>query len=198
MTDFTPQRQPMICGSAVAEQNVYWLHVGKNGHRWLVADRPDCGSYVYVEGGPDSDGFGGRTLRFELVTGEVLELKGPWHSNSEALFAATGVDVRDKHLTFGVVLTGIPDNNPILRIRAHELSALFHGRAEGTTMCNDGLQAWIEDIENQKSIVRQMLMNATQCLSLVCRCQQVKKGAKRNHNKIEALVQREITHIALY
>lgn len=101
--DYVVARQPMTCGSAEAESRHYHLHVGKSGKRWLVADQEDAAANVYVEGGPNSDGFGGRTLTFPLVDGSEVKLKGPWHTNSEALYADTGIDVRNQHYTFVVV-----------------------------------------------------------------------------------------------
>lgn len=94
---------PMLSGSHEAAQHKYQLLVGKSGRRWLVADNEAAGENVYVEGGPNSDGFAGRILTFELVSGDTLSLKGPWHSNPDALFADTGHDVRDKHRTQGII-----------------------------------------------------------------------------------------------
>lgn len=101
--DYVIQRQPMVCGSSEAESRRYYRYLGKNGRTYLVADQPDAGANVYVEGGPNSDGFGGRTLTFPLVDGGEVKLKGPWHTNSGDLYQQTGVDVRDKHYTFVVV-----------------------------------------------------------------------------------------------
>lgn len=101
--DFVVERQPMTCGSSEAESRRYHKHVGKSGKVWLVADQEDAAANVYVEGGPNSDGFGGRTLTFSLVDGTEIKLKGPWHANSDSLFQDTGIDVRDKHYTFVVI-----------------------------------------------------------------------------------------------
>lgn len=101
--DYVIGRLPMVCGSAEAESRKYHKYLGKNGRTYLVADQPDAGANVYVEGGPNSDGFGGRTLTFPLVEGGEVKLKGPWHTNSGDLFANTGIDVRDKHYTFVVI-----------------------------------------------------------------------------------------------
>lgn len=83
-----------ICASAEAQAVKYTVHKDKSGKRWLVGDVPNKAEYVYVEGGPNSDGFGGRVITFPLVEGGELPLKGPWHSNSSDLFKATGIDVR--------------------------------------------------------------------------------------------------------
>lgn len=101
--DYVIERQPMVCGSAEAESRKYHKYVGKSGKIWLVADQEDAASNVYVEGGPNSDGFAGRTLTFSLVEGGEVSLKGPWHANSDSLFADTGVDVRDRVFTFVVI-----------------------------------------------------------------------------------------------
>lgn len=101
--DYVIGRLPMVCGSAEAESRKYHKYLGKNGRTYLVADQPDAGANVYVEGGPNSDGFGGRTLTFPLVEGGEIKLKGPWHTNSDDLFANTGIDVRDRHYTFVVI-----------------------------------------------------------------------------------------------
>jgi len=93
----------MTCGSAEAESRVYHKVEGKNGRTWLYADQENAGDNVYVSGGPNSDGFGGRTLTFQLVGGGEIQLKGPWHSNSGALKADTGVDVTNQHRTWGVI-----------------------------------------------------------------------------------------------
>ena len=73
--------------------------------RWLVPDSEAPADNIYVEDlNPDSsEGFGGATISFELANGDVLELKGPWQSNSESFFKATGIDIRDKHRTQGIV-----------------------------------------------------------------------------------------------
>ena len=97
---------PTICGSAEAEQRVFNMYVGKSGRRWLVADQENAGENIYVEGGPNSDGFGGRTLEFQLKDGAIISLKGPWHSNCDSLFNDTGVDVRNQYYTFGIISLG--------------------------------------------------------------------------------------------
>lgn len=92
--------------SASGEVAAWKFHMvkGKSGKRWLYsAVDQDVASFVYVEGGPGSKGFGGRELRFELVEGGEVLLTGPWHSNADAMFQDTGVDVRDKMFSFCVI-----------------------------------------------------------------------------------------------
>lgn len=92
-----------FCGSAEAEARKYRLHIGKSGRKWLVGDVPNSAEAIYVEGGPNSRGFAGRELTFPLVGGGEVKLKGPWHTNCDALLADTGIDVRDKTLSFCVI-----------------------------------------------------------------------------------------------
>lgn len=97
--DFTQQ----ICASYEAEIRRYNLYKGKSGKRWLVADVEDCASWVYVEGNPGSQGFGGREITYTLVDGTEVKLKGPWHTEPQSLFADTGVDIRDRFKTLGCI-----------------------------------------------------------------------------------------------
>lgn len=109
--DFVIQRQPMICGSAEAESRRYNKYVGKSGRIWLVADQEDAANNIYISASPEQlesgyrgfQGFGGSTLTFQLIDGSEIKLKGPWHSNSQALFEDTGIDVRDRHYTYVVI-----------------------------------------------------------------------------------------------
>lgn len=101
--DYIIERQPMFCGSCEAEQRRYKKIIGKSGRVWLYAIQDNSADNIYVSGGENSDGFGGRTLSFTLEDGTIEKLKGPWHSNSDALYGDTGVDLRDKCLTFVVI-----------------------------------------------------------------------------------------------
>ena len=109
--EWTDAPYTMICGSAEAEKRQYKKLKGKSGRTWLVANQKDPASNIYVSAHPMElvpgykgfMGFGGRTLSFMLEDGSVEELRGPWHANADSLFADTGYDIRDKHLTFGVI-----------------------------------------------------------------------------------------------
>jgi len=102
--DYKLEHQQMTCGSSEAESRKYIPLITKEGYLWLVADQPNMGDNVYFcSFDPKSDGFGGRTLHFELVDGTSIDLPGPWHGNTDSLFHDTGIDIRDTHLTFVVV-----------------------------------------------------------------------------------------------
>lgn len=99
----------MVSGFAVAAEPIYCLVQGRRGHTWLyAANKPNSGAYVYVDThDPRSQGFGGSWLTFNLEDGSEYKCKGPWHSNSDALYADTGVDLRDKHFTQVYVSRGM-------------------------------------------------------------------------------------------
>lgn len=77
---------------------------------WMVAanvDNPAEHIYMGYQEYTGSRGFAGRTLVFNLVDQHMsISLQGPWHSNAEALYAATGIDVRNTCKTFVVIGLG--------------------------------------------------------------------------------------------
>lgn len=113
--NYNTNSRGMFCGQSEAISRKYHKHVGKSGNIWLVADQEDAGADIYVTNNPQNttsrnqafEGFGGATLSMPLVDGTTFELRGGWHSNSDALFNDTGVDVRDKIFTFVVLSKGL-------------------------------------------------------------------------------------------
>jgi len=95
----------MACGSYEAEIRRYKKYVDKQGGVWLVSNQEAAAENVYFHNPKDlnSDGFAGRTLTFILEDDSEYKAKGPWHTNADALFAATGVDIRNTHFTFVVL-----------------------------------------------------------------------------------------------
>jgi len=103
--DYVVEKQRTTCGSAELESKKYKKIVGRN-LVWYVAVQENEADNVYCTSknkARGSDGFGGRTLVFELEDGTRDSVQGPWHSSSGSLFEDAGYDARDKHLTFGVV-----------------------------------------------------------------------------------------------
>ena len=86
--------------------NTLRFHLVKDayGKAWLYAvNSISPASHIYVT---DSDkwdkageGFGGSTIKLILDNEEEFRLNGGWHTNSDSLFAHTGIDLRDQHLT---------------------------------------------------------------------------------------------------
>lgn len=105
---FYIERNPAtVCAQAEAERREYKMVLDRDQRCVWFYDLTDKspGSTVHVHDPQDekSDGYGGRVITFKIgKTAEYLA-KGPWHSNSDALFECTGVDLRDKHLTFGCI-----------------------------------------------------------------------------------------------
>ncbi len=106
LEDFIESRYSMVSGQGIAVSHIYRKVTDNNGHVWLYAiDSDEPGSLVYYHNPKDtqSQGFGGATLEFPLEDGTSYSAKGAWHGNSDALYAATGVDLRSKHKTFVVL-----------------------------------------------------------------------------------------------
>ncbi len=98
--------------SGIGEQQAiseYELHAEVVGptvlRNWLFPSNIDNrAEHVYVDNpNRTEEGFGGRTMEFPLVSGGTYEATGPWHSNSNALFKATGIDIRNEYFTEGCV-----------------------------------------------------------------------------------------------
>ena len=94
---------PMVSASGDAEDRKYRLLFETGGRRWLVADQPEAADNIYADGGPGSQGMAGRTLRFALIDGTTVDFTGPWKTGADALFKATGFDVRNRYLTRGII-----------------------------------------------------------------------------------------------
>lgn len=92
-------------------KSIYKQYRGKSGKIWLVRVCENPADYIFVEANKGENeagyrgfrGFGGSTLKFNIEDGEILELRGPWYSNSDAFFRDTGVDIRDKHITYYII-----------------------------------------------------------------------------------------------
>ena len=98
----------MISGQGEAVKNEYLTFTDKNNRTWLYTDAPNAGENIYVSN-PDNkrgEGFGGATLEMPLKNGGTFSLRGGWHSNSDSLFAHTGIDLREKHYTYVVIGKG--------------------------------------------------------------------------------------------
>ena len=106
MSDFVIKPMPQVCASAEAESNKYHMVRQPNGYVFLWKDGPSAADNIYC-GWDDPDkreeGFGGRTLTFDLVEGGSISLHGPWHTNADHLYRATKVDLRNQYSTFVVV-----------------------------------------------------------------------------------------------
>lgn len=99
----------MVCGSAEAESKVYQKvqsTKGKNTYYVPVNGSERAGNIYVDPHDPKSEGFAGRVISFPLEDGTVDEVKGPWHTNCDALFEETGLDLRNEHRTFVVLGMG--------------------------------------------------------------------------------------------
>ena len=85
----------------VPKPKTYYLHLdGK--FPWIIPTNGEP-SEIHSHNAPHT-GYGGRVLFFPLDEEDKLyKAKGPWHRNADDLFAATGIDLRNNHLTLGIV-----------------------------------------------------------------------------------------------
>ncbi len=106
--DYKITEQPMISAAGQILESVYdrYEDPKKPGFYWFVrADVENKAEHI-IYGNPnstDSKGMGGRTIPITCTDGAVIEVQGPWWSNSDALFNATGIDVRNTVLSFVVI-----------------------------------------------------------------------------------------------
>lgn len=81
--------------------------IGKSGTTWWIpVGVPNRADYIHCRNmnvSHRSEGYGGRTFKFKCEDGTVDKPQGPWHSNSDSLFLDAGVDIRNEHITCGVV-----------------------------------------------------------------------------------------------
>lgn len=99
----------MTSGQGEAQEQVYkkvQSLVGKSVY-YVPVGVPNPADNIQVDNkefqtGP-FQGYGGATLGFKLEDGTTDDVKGPWHTNSWALFYNTGFDIRDKHHGMGVI-----------------------------------------------------------------------------------------------
>jgi len=87
----------MKSGQGEAVANVYRKHIGRSGNIWLEKVGKFAADNIYVSGDPNSKGFGGSLLSFQLDDGSTIDLKGPWHSNANDMFKDTEVDLRNTY-----------------------------------------------------------------------------------------------------
>ena len=104
MDEYEVKNIPMISGTGEISKRVFRIVEGKDAI-WLISTDENAGDFIYARKKDDakSEGFGGSTLEFLLEDGSMIKLQGPWHSNSVSLYHDTGIDLNDKHKTFGLV-----------------------------------------------------------------------------------------------
>lgn len=123
--DFVHTPQRTYSGVMMAQSVRYraFRSVRSPGRVWLVGDSPNAGDFVYMWEPEEPtlysfQGFGGAVLHFTLVNGCTMDLEGPWHSGAQALYDDTGVDVRHKCLSLGVLaLHRVPDAAGLYRYK---------------------------------------------------------------------------------
>lgn len=113
--DYEIKRQPMKSASGEVEVRTFRKVESEKSVWYISTNDASPASHIYVaskdpEVNKKSQGFAGRTITFNLEDGSVDKVQGPWHTNSDSLYKETGVDLRDQHLTFGVIGKGYEGN----------------------------------------------------------------------------------------
>jgi hypothetical protein len=111
MKEYKIERKPMISGQGEAVEHKYYKYTGKSGNIWLVSDQLNNADQILVTNNPENttnpnqgfEGFGGAVMKIPLVGGGIFELHGGWHTNSDAFYQDTGIDIRNRHYTRVIV-----------------------------------------------------------------------------------------------
>lgn len=106
-------KAPMVSGQAQAQgRKLRKVRYGNSGYAYYYpVDCPNPADYIYCTTS-NKEGMGGATLKLTLEDGTIEDVQAPWHSNSGALYKATGVDIRDKSLvTYIIAKTRIPQDS---------------------------------------------------------------------------------------
>ena len=107
MKGYETGRMPMKSGICEVEERRFKKVQGKE-RLWFIAIQENPADNIYVYNPKNTSGFGGSVMEFTLEDGSIEKVEGPWHSNSDALFDDTGMDVRDMYLTKVILgLSGI-------------------------------------------------------------------------------------------
>ena len=73
------------------------------GNTWLLPSNiQNKADHIWVET-DNPTGCSGRRIEFNLANGDTIKVKGPWHTNANSLYNATGIDYRDLTLTWGLI-----------------------------------------------------------------------------------------------
>lgn len=75
----------------------------QNGAWYYPVNIINAGDWIIYDDYRDHSGFSGRKIELKMEDGSKTILNGPWHSNSEALFQQTGVDLRNKCASIGAI-----------------------------------------------------------------------------------------------
>jgi hypothetical protein len=103
-----------ICGQAEVNRRLYRKFKGTD-RDWYVGLIPNTieldPNHIYCADPQQPkhsgmQGFGGATLTFDFEDGTSDSVKGPWHSNTDALLSQTGVDLTKCIITWGCIGTG--------------------------------------------------------------------------------------------
>lgn len=103
--DIKIKELPMIWGGP---KDAPYKMVQGNRAKWFYKPGPfaaDDG--IFMDGGKGSNGFGGRTITFQIDDGTTYDSIGPWRAGADAMLEDTGVDIRNSYGSRLVLSRGI-------------------------------------------------------------------------------------------
>ena len=111
----TEEPYQMISSQGDAQTGIYTKVKGKR-RTWFYRDA----DHIYCTPLPQEgyQGMAGATLTFHLPNDLTEDVKAPWATNSSGLYKDTGIDIRDQHLTKGVI--SVERDKSILKTLLHK------------------------------------------------------------------------------
>ena len=94
--------KPKQCAESEKQKAIYQKLEGKSATWYYAINKENVADYIYAST-RNKEGFGGRSLQFELEDGTIDNVVGPWQAGAENMKKETGVDITKKHLMSFVV-----------------------------------------------------------------------------------------------
>lgn len=94
---------PLIPIEERTKEDLVFQKVNGRDGCWYIGKTQNSGDWIFFSSDPFQYGETKPSPIKITTEGGVEEVSSLWRSSSEELFLDTGMDLRDKHLTFGVV-----------------------------------------------------------------------------------------------
>lgn len=91
-----------VMATIKGEDPEFYRKVQKGPFTWFVPNNGNP-SKINWHNPRDENGYGGSVVKFPLEDGSICDVKGPWCRTADTLFEVTGIDLRNNHLTFGII-----------------------------------------------------------------------------------------------
>ena len=85
--------KPQQCAESEQQKAIYQKLEGKSATWYYAINKENVADYIYAST-RNKEGFGGRSLQFELEDGTIDNVVGPWQAGAENMKKETGVDIK--------------------------------------------------------------------------------------------------------